>query len=136
MSSRSSLQSRPPPSRLASCRSSAALLPACALAGLNPDLEPVRSPGRSLRRAETGHLTIQSAINDARCTEIDLKAQIIPSRSTSTGGSSGNATRPGGRAYRPGQPLRRNRSTVSTTFLRNYVYVVQVAPAARSRSPI
>ena len=80
---------------------------------------------------ETGHLTIQSAINDARCTEIDLKAQICRADQRQPGGSSGNASRDLGRARTVlASPLRRNRSTVSTTFLRNYVYVVQVAPGS------
>lgn len=115
----------------AACRSSAALLPACALAGLGLIWSPSAAQAAPCAVPETGHLTIQSAINDARCTEIDLKAQIYTEQiNVNRAGRPVTLRGLGAGRTVLASPLRRNRSTVSTTFLRNYVYVVQVAPGS------
>lgn len=79
----------------------------------------------------TGHPTIQRALNDPTCSEIELKAQVYTEQL--------NINRPGGSVVLRGagagrtvltSPSRRVRSTVATTFLRGYTYVVQVAPGS------
>jgi len=79
----------------------------------------------------TAHPTIQRAINDPTCSEIELKAQVYTEQL--------NINRPGGSVIVRGagagrtvlvSPTRRVRSTISTTFLRGYTYVVQVAPGS------
>lgn len=118
----------------AACRSlvRAIVAPSALLAlGLGLGLSPASATAAPCAVPETGHLTIQSAINDARCTEIELKAQIYTEQINVN-----RAGRPvivrGAGAGRTviASPLRRNRSTLGTSFLRNYVYVVQVAPGS------
>src|SRR5262245_16313606 len=72
--------------------------------------------------------TIQSAANDAACSEIVLGERIYTEQIS--------LNRPGGITLRGAgagrtiivSPTVRSRSTVSTSFLPNYTYVVQVRP--------
>lgn len=79
----------------------------------------------------TAYSTIQRAVNDPLCSEVELKNQVYTEQV--------NINRPGGSVTLRGagagrtviaSPSRRTRSTVSTTFLRGYAYVVQVAPGS------
>lgn len=106
-------------------------LPALVLSSLGWCLLPSSAAAAPCAVPETGHLTIQSAINDPRCTEIDLKAQIYTEQlNVNRAGRPVSIRGLGAGRTVLASPLRRTRSTISTTFLRNYVYVVQVAPGS------
>jgi hypothetical protein len=83
---------------------------------------------------DAAYPTIQRAVNDPLCSEIELKAQVYTEQI--------NINRPGGSVVIRGagagrtvlvSPSRRSRSTVSTTFLRGYTYVVQATPGSTAR---
>lgn len=119
------------PAAPAAARVRAAWVPALVLSGLGFCLSPAASEAAPCAVPETGHLTIQSAINDARCTEIELKAQIYTEQiNVNRAGRPLTIRGLGAGRTVIASPLRRSRSTLSTTFLRNYVYVVQVAPGS------
>lgn len=80
---------------------------------------------------EAAHPTIQRALNDPLCSEIELKAQVYTEQLS--------INRPGGSVIIRGagagrtvlaSPTRRVRSTIATTFLRGYTYVIQVVPGS------
>jgi hypothetical protein len=76
-----------------------------------------------------GFATIQKAINDATCTEIQLEAQVYTEQ-VSIGRVGVTIVGKGANRTVLRSPTTRTKSAVSTTFLPKYTYVVEVKPGA------